>query len=216
MNETTAGRTRTLGRALPALLVSLVVAACSSGSGAGSTQANAGATTGAGVTAAAATSGVDALPTGQSADSGQYACARVSKADAQALFSQDLGQLQISGQVSSDNCEYKAPNGDDLLQVETTDGSLYPNEYADDIKSLGLNTPISGIGDAAMYELIIGVFPELVARKGNSTCLLSIGHDMTVLNVPLATPALDMSPIQPSAVADFMQKFGNLCNEVFG
>ena len=125
-----------------------------------------------------------------------------------------LSDIQIGGPVYSDQCVFKGPDGANALEVDTASGQFGQKDFDTNWVNLGFTQPLAGVGDEALWQLVAGFAPDVLARRGDVDCLLSTGGDNTQLNVAM-TGKLPTSPIEPDAVDGFIKKFGALCNEVF-
>lgn len=83
-----------------------------------------------------------------------------------------------------------------------------------DLTLIGQTTPLSGVGDSAKWGLVLHVEPILMATKGSRGCELVVTDDVAGLAVA-TTPGLLGNVIDPSALPGFIQKMGDVCNEVF-
>ncbi len=139
-------------------------------------------------------------------------CSMLNQADVQALFSEPLG---TSTTDHTGDCTWPLsdPNKGDGLDIVVNVGE--GEGPLDTDMGLSDTTPISGIGDKAMWGLLAGYFPHLGAVKGNATCELSAGSGGDgQLNVP-TTGQGEFAKIDAAALPGFLQKFGGLCNEIF-
>ncbi len=209
----------------------LVAAACSAGGGAGPTAAgDANATPGGTVGAAAASDA--AVPscgnpagTEVGAGGGPLAsvlgavlcgkpdidpCSMLNRADVQALFSVPLG---TSTTDHTGDCTWPLsdPSRGDGLDVFVNTGG--DRSITNDI-SFDTGTPLSGVGDQAVWELLAGYFPHLGALQGQDSCELTIGGGNGQLSVP--TTGQDVfAKIDDAALPGFLQELGGLCSQVF-
>ena len=139
-------------------------------------------------------------------------CSMLNQADVQALFSEPLG---TSTTDHTGDCTWPLsdPNKGDGLDIVVNVGE--GEGPLDTDMGLSDTTPISGIGDKAMWGLLAGYFPHLGAVKGNATCELTAGSGGDgQLNVP-TTGKGEFAKIDAAALPGFLQKFGGLCNEIF-
>jgi hypothetical protein len=139
-------------------------------------------------------------------------CSMLKASDVQALFSEPLG-TPTTDHTGDCTWPLSDPNKGDGLDIVVNVGE--GEGPLDTDMGLSDTTPISGIGDKAMWGLLAGYFPHLGAVKGSATCELTAGSGGNgQLNVP-TTGKGEFAKIDAAALPAFLQKFGGLCNEIF-
>ena len=188
---------------LGAYALTLMIVGCSSSSAPLSQNSDSG---------GPADTGAVAQSDGSTGGDGGNICAAI-VADVQALVVPAITSLQNT----VDGCiPLLAEDGGQLdMQVlygTDADKSLYNQQNGD------MPHAITGIGDEAYWvELVPGAsIPELLAHKGNETCIVSPPEppDTTCKTTPSSASPLIYTVADSDAIA-YVQLMGKLCNDVF-
>lgn len=199
--------TATLTATGTALLAVAVLAGCG-GSGHSGGSAASGGSTKSDVAKAAAAAGSQALGSAlqNAQDQTTKVCAAISPADVGAI-------LKAPSAVTVDplQCNW---NGGNLSLT------IYPNDtgakdYNDQV-SLGSGHPLSGVGDHAVWLQPVpgATVPEVVSRKGTTTCQVQLSADPPATTLPY-TGSSPFFKITDSDAASYSAKLGVLCAKAF-
>ena len=138
-------------------------------------------------------------------------CSMLKPSDVQALFSLPLAthKTDVMGQ-----CDWPLsdPSKGDGLDVFVTVGDS--TQQATVTAEVAKASALSGVGDAAAWELIGGYFPHLDAVKGRATCEFTIGGGNGQLSVPTSGQNV-FAKMDDAALPGFMKQFGALCTQIF-
>jgi hypothetical protein len=144
-------------------------------------------------------------------------CSDINLADAQALLTVKIGPAQSGGPLG---CSFLLPgediNGDNLtVLIDSPDADL--SNYTDlTTGTFALSddwTPISGIGDKAVWAQTVG-FPTLVAHGSDVTCSVGVPGDASELTLHSTGASYGPTVTKANALA-YVDLMGKVCSDVF-